>query len=633
SGDEALDAFVEASGRRAVEARPGGPPPVGALLSVRTTGQWTALKEETATFTEEAAQLLADGQAWSFFERCGTHYVQAVRREPSAFVYLALYPADAAQRARWASQVSGWAGASPEDLLSLRVLDRMAAGAPWYAAVRADADEAFEVLEPGRPGEGAGALLGHALRATFGADRGRIAEVSLRPWSQLPAALTLLQVANEHLQGEPGRRERLHQRLQLLEWRALDRQALLAQAAEAGAGECRAALQRALAPFSWDGYYRCRSAARESLPQALEELAECRPVLEALDADALPAPCARVSFDEERFADPRKRLGTRYPLLMELGKRGDHLSADAAQLAPAPALPVALNSSCVEGSPGDAPAPAPAPLPPPKPWSQDDWDQLSSPPPPEKKPPAAPPPAPPKAPEGDGREGPICIDSPGGQKSGPLCLHPKGEKATSPPGAATASSPAPAAPPASMQPPKDTILDVSANRRPEGERRWPWWKKLLAPLFGWKAPEPLPRPIYRGAYEIHTLRQNGAGEVRLTEEAAALAKKDLAAFYRTCGTHRATQVVERKGVAYHYSPGGPGDREVTVLPYGVSQQAAGSDAFHPATVQGLFTGRARWLDQLSQPSAGFPEWEVLEPWSELLLESGVLQPHQLAPAR
>jgi len=629
SGDESLDAFVEGSARRAARARPsqGGPEPVAALLSVRTTGQWTALKEETATLSEEAAGLLEDKEGWSFFERCGTHYVHAVRREPSAFVYLALYPADAAQREKWTATLARWAGAAPDDLLGLQVLDQMAAGAPWYAEIRADADDAFEVVEPGRRGEGAGAMMGRALRATFGADRGRIAEVTLRPWSSLPAALTLLQDPRPQLEAEPERRERLHQRLKLLQWRALDRQTLLAQAKEAGAGRCRRALADTLAPFSWDAYYRCRSAARAKLPVSLGELDECRPVLTALEAVDLPVPCEGLPADEGRFADGRMRVGARYPALLELGADGDRLSTDAAQLATGEAPPVALESKCVEGS--SEKTPAPAPVPPPRPWSQDDWDGLSSRPPPKKEAPAAPP----AAPKGEAREGPICVEGAGGGKSGPLCLHPKGEEAKAP---STPRSPAAPAPPSPPQAPgagekRDAVLDVSANRRPEGERRWPWWKRLVLPLFtGWKAPDP-PRPIYRGAYEVRTLREE-AGEVRLTEEAAALARKDLAAFYKTCGTHRVSAVVERKGIAYHYSVGSPGDREVTVLPYGVSQQAAGSDAFHPATVSDFLAGRARWLEELSRPSSGFPERLVLEPWSQLLLETGVLQPHQLSPS-
>jgi hypothetical protein len=627
SGDEDLDAFVEDSAHRAAQARPskGGPPMVAALLAVRTSGQWTSLKQETATLSDEAKELLSDEEGWSFFERCGTHYVQAVRREPSAFAYLALYPENAAQQAEWAALLARWADSAPGDLAELQVLDQLAAGAPWYLAVRADADAAFEVVEPGRPGEGTGTLLGHALRATFGADRGPIAELSLRAWSSLPAAFALLKDPREPLRGEPERRERLHQRLKLLEWRALDRQTLLAQAAEAGAGECRAALARALAPFSWDGYDRCRSAARESLPLSLEEVEACRPVLAALDADALPAPCARLALDEDRFGDRRKRIDTRYPLVLELGPGADRLSADAVQLARV-SPPVPLKGACLEEASGETPVPVPSM---PAPWKPDDWDARAfrEPPPPKPSPPPSPP-APPPAEEE--RQGPICIDAPGGGGK-PLCLHPKGGEAPGTPGPAASSQPPPL-PLGDAGGQREVVLDVSANRRLDGERRWSWWQKLWGPLFeGWKGPDP-PRPIYRGAYEIRTLQEKeGAESPRLTDEAIALARKDLAAFYRTCGTHRVTQVVGRKGVAYHYSPGSLYDREVTVLPYGVSAQASSGDAFRPATVQDFLGGRAKWLGALSEPSDGVPELLVLEPWSQLLLESGVLQPSQLLP--
>jgi hypothetical protein len=174
---------------------------------------------------------------------------------------------------------------------------------------------------------------------------------------------------------------------------------------------------------------------------------------------------------------------------------------------------------------------------------------------------------------------------------------------------------------------REVILGVSANQRLEGERRWSWWKRLLSAFSSRKEPEP--RPIYRGAYEVRTLQEGEVEDVHLTDEAEALAKKDLPAFYRACGTHRVRQVIQRKGVAYHFAPWSPGDLEISVLPYGVSRKAAESDALHPEQVQGFFSGRAEWLDQLSERSAGIPRELVLEPWSELLLEDGVVQPHQL----
>src|SRR6185295_993267 len=210
----------------------------------------------------------------------------------------------------------------------------------------------------------------------------------------------------------------------------------------------------------------------------------------------------------------------------------------------------------------------------------------------------------------------------------PLCLNPKGE---APPASSNANAKPPASATANATPPQEVILGVSANERYEEERAWPWWKKLLYPFFrGWKAPDP--RPIYRGAYELQVLKEEEhPDEVELTAEAEALAKRDLAAFYRTCGTHRVRQVVERKGVAYHFSTGSPGDREISVLPYGVSRQTADRPELHPSQSQPFLDDQAPWLEQLSAPSPALPQRFVLEPWSELLLEEGILQPHQLSP--
>jgi len=631
SGDPVIGAFVEGCARRAEQARPEreGPAPVAALLAVTSSEQWTSLHEGAAELTEEARRPLAAGRAWDFFERCGTHYVQAARREPTALIYVALYPADAAERARWAEEIAGRTGHAPDDLLTLDVLDALVGTRRAFLAIRADADQPFEVRGVGRgPGRGAGALVGQALKASFGADRGRVLELSLRPWSQLPQAAVFLGRL-EPVEREPSRRERLFQLLKVLEDRALDRETLLAQLGEAGGGGgCRAALERSMASFTWGGYYRCRDGARDALPGSLEDVEACRPVLAALGAEDLPAACAGVALDDGRFGDPRRRQDTRSPLLLEPSARSpvdDHLFTDAQQLAP-PLGPSGVGAqtdrwgeeyktACVRNAkrgPGEEPAPLP------KPWSQDEWDPFTAPgaaEPPKPKPPPPEPKPPPQE-----QEGPICIGS--------QCLHPKGEP---PPPAPAKAGPPPA--PTPKPPPKsrDVILGVSANEHLEGERSWPWWKKLLYPFFrGWK--EPAKRPIYRGAYELRTLKEDERrDEVELTEEAEALARRDLAAFYRTCGTHRVQQVVERKGVAYHFAPGSPGDREISVRPYGVSRQTAGRDELHPAQSQPFLDDQAAWLELLAAPSPALPQRFVLEPWSELLLEAGAVQPHQLSP--
>jgi len=630
----AAGAFVEDCARRAEQARPSreGPAPVAALLVVTSSGQWASLNEGAAELSEEARRPLVAGRLWEFFERCGTHYVQAARHEPVALIYVALYPADAAERARWAEEISRRTGYAPDDLLTLNALDALVGTRRAFLALRADADQPFEVRGVGRgPGRGAGALVGQALEASFGANRGKLAELSLRPWSQLPQVAVLLGRLDP-VEREPARRERMFQLLKVLEYRALDHETLLAQLGESGGGGgCRAALERSMASFSWPAYYRCRDGARDALPEALQDVEACRPVLAALAAEDLPPACAGVAMDDGRFGDTRRREDTRYPLLLtpSAGSGGrpldDHLFADAQQLAP-PAGPSGAGAqtdrwgeeyqaACVR-----RPSHGAEPAPPPKPWSQDEWDPLTAPgaaAPPEPKPPPAGPKPPPEEPER-----PICIGS--------QCLHPKGEPAppaTAPPAAKAQERPPPPKPP----PPREVILGVSANERSEGEREWPWWKRLLYPLFrGWKVPEP--RPIYRAAYELRTLKEEERrDEVELTPEAEALAKRDLAAFYRTCGTHRVRQVVERKGVAYHFSTGSPGDREISVLPYGVSRQTADRPELHPPRAQAFLDDQAPWLEQLSAPSPALPQRFVLEPWSELLLETGTLQPHQLSP--
>jgi hypothetical protein len=664
SGDSGVDAFVQSSMRRAAEARPppGGVAPVAALLVVRTAGQWTTLEESSATFSEEPGRLLEQGQAWDFFERCGTHYVHAVQREVSALIFVALHPASAAQRASLEARLVQRAGRSRDDLLTLGVLDTLLEGAPSFLAVRADADEVFDVVEPGLrgPEEGrVGRLVGKALRASFEAERGQVVNVSLRPWSTLSAAAGLSRELSESLDAEPERRERLFEQLKLLEGRALDRETLLARRLPPA---CREALAQELAPFSWKAYYGCRTAARDVLPASLEELESCRSVLAVLGSERLPEACGHLPGEDGGVADPWKRFDTRYPVVLALGgpRSRPHVEPDAhlftdeeqfaAALAPVPvgtqtnwrgdafprlcvrpareAFPVSRQGASTE---------EPAPLP--QPWRPRDWDALylrgTRPALVTPRPADEPWQAPPE--EQEEASGPLCIQPGGTEGSAPLCLHKKGEEAVAAePPSSKASSPGakPAAAPKEEAPegeevPREVVLGVSANLRLDGERKWPWWKGLLYSVFlSWREPSPA-RPIYRGAYEVRGLKDAGPEELVLTEEAAALARENLAAFYRVCGTHRVSQVLERKGLVYRLSPGSPGALDISVQPYGVSAKSAEAAPFHPAHIPAFFDSRARLLGQLSASSPAIPERLVLEPWSEFLLGMGIVQPHQL----
>lgn len=646
SGDLGVDAFVEGNLQRAAMARPrpGAPEPVAALLVVRTTGL-TTLDERSVRFSEQVRSLVGAGDDWALHERCGTHYVQAARRESSALVFVALYPADAPQHAELLARIARREGRIHDDLMTLAVLDQLVEGVATFLALRADADQAFDAVELGlRPPElgRTGALVGNALRAGFGADRGRVMEVSLRPWSQLPAVAAAMRL--------DGREPRLFQHLKLLEGRALEHQTLLARLAGAagpGADRCRAALAGSMERFTWDGYYRCRAAARGSLPAALEEVEVCRPVLAALGSGDLPASCESLARDDGGATEPVKRSDTRYPLLLERDADPEaHLFSDEQQFVSISAPVVAgaqtdrrgreFPGACVR-TPAAGPAPEPpAPAPPLRPWSQEVWDPLAF----RGTGPALAAPRPldesEEAKEEAAPPGPICIQVPGQDGKQQLCLREKGTEGEAP---VAAPVPAPAPKAAPGEPPSgggqarsEVVLGISASHRFAGERRWPWWKRWLYPLLlSWKEPVPF-RSIVRGAYEVRSLQEGSDEEIVLTEEAAKLARTDLAAFYRACGTHRVRQVVERKGIAYYLGLGSPGDLEVSVLPYGVSGDTVNDPALHPERARGLFSGRADLLDRLSVRSPGVPHWLILEPWSELLLEAGVVEPHQLAPS-
>lgn len=203
------------------------------------------------------------------------------------------------------------------------------------------------------------------------------------------------------------------------------------------------------------------------------------------------------------------------------------------------------------------------------------------------------------------------------------------------------------------------ISSIKNDCYPVGTRDQGFIKRVL--LF-WKDPT-FKRPLYRGNLEITGFSDELTDSFRITDEAAELARKDIVKFYKKYGTHYVSQVKGRRGIVYYFSPGSAGDSDITLDSYGLSTaelkntdvslppiQTAGGGCvsgitgfflkqdkeeplLHPETVGGFFKSKEELVKVLKNGSESVPVEVYLKPWSQYLIERGIIRTDQAVPAK
>jgi hypothetical protein len=254
---------------------------------------------------------------------------------------------------------------------------------------------------------------------------------------------------------------------------------------------------------------------------------------------------------------------------------------------------------------GDAPLVSAPPLP--SAWSQSEWDDLS-PDPPSKPAPDAGQPAPPSlAKPGaglnavpvleEGLEGPTKQDDEASHEESPVT--PREPEARG-----------------------GAVTQVFHEVTPYGVRGWPWWRRLL---FFWRR-APAPRQIYRGIIEVSGVSRKLPSDFTLSDEAETWAEQDRGTFFQRCGTHYLAQVEHRRGLVYYFSVGAPGDREISVRHYGLSNNVRSSRLLRPRTASEFLDNLSSAVDLLKEDDAAIPVRLGLEPWFGYLRSRGPAPP-------
>lgn len=166
----------------------------------------------------------------------------------------------------------------------------------------------------------------------------------------------------------------------------------------------------------------------------------------------------------------------------------------------------------------------------------------------------------------------------------------------------------------------ESILSLKAIESVYGTRKWAWWRPFV---FFWRS-APRERVIHRTLYEYRGATPLLASNFELTDQAKKLAKEDIKGFFKECGTHYVRRIIHRRGVVFYYTAGSPGDREIAIVPFGLSQRTLANPIFSSKTVR-EFRDQVDQLRRVMEDSGeAIPERVDLEPWVNYLRFRGLI---------
>jgi len=199
------------------------------------------------------------------------------------------------------------------------------------------------------------------------------------------------------------------------------------------------------------------------------------------------------------------------------------------------------------------------------------------------------------------------------------------------------------------------ISSIRNDCYPVEMREW----GLLKRMFFFREKPPPGKPLYRGNLEISGFSEALSNDFIITDDAAELARKDIIKFYEKYGTHYVSQVRGRRGLIYYFSLDSAEDREIRVESYGLSLTAPGQTdtpiptsidggclfsfignlmnqkkeepLLHPATVKEFFKTKDDFVKIIKEGSESVPVELYLKPWSQYLVERGIIRIDQTVP--
>ncbi len=612
-----IDRFIKSGIKRANRFNPGSREPASFVLIIKVKNRLASIKEETIRFRADVEKLIYTDNRELFFRTCGTEYIHTVKFDSEIFFFFSYYPESPENAALLEKEIKNKITENRNNVFQISIFKDLELEAETFFSLKVDTDVLVEPIEFAFKkihGKQLDLTLNKLIHSVLNSDNGRTKHYILNPWTKLDALRSRMSLSGDRkVTGYSD--EQIFKSLQLLESSIRQYRLRFLQIKrvekESGSGiwssdlsSCATAFENANDQINWTNFDKCRYAAISTNSVDLESLAECSVITEAISELNLSTAC----FGEIETGDTQSLyLNNNIYLPLELA---DRLVDD----------PTSIHRKDTE-------------------YRFNDDDQLES--------------IPPKVMLGQG------VDSTG-RFYGNSCIIEESKQVGGKK--------------------NKRNITITNDYYPYELKEWPWIKKAF--LFWKNSPQ---WTLYRGSFEIEGFSPVLLPSFEITDEAKQLAASSIVDFYKKFGTHYVERVRHRRGFIYYFSPDAAGYNDIEIFPFGMAAPqsdipipaeyaekipflggdnkrscslelsgllilpmlaGAGGELLlggvlawacqdnipallDPKTVKEFFTNKEKLIMMFKNDDEAVPIRLSLKPWSEYLVNRGILTPEQL----
>ncbi len=586
-----LDHFIAESMERTRRYNPGTNKPASFILSITVNDRISTIREDSIELREDVKEIINKKDKDRFFRTCGTDFVHSVVFDSEIDLFVSYYPRSADESKMFEDKIKKRINNRKNDIMQINIFNELDFASDTFFSLQVNSGTLFEPVEfplTEFHGTKIDAFLNKFLFSVINSNQGRIKKFYQCPWLCLEQARGLVS-EEKSLNEVKYSEESVFKSLQLLEnsirqFRIRHKQAEILAKKNTGqeVQKCYALMNEVAGALDWDAYYRCRAQSEANNSVDLETLPDCSSITEGIRRLNSNTDCFKIESSDVQ---------------------GTGFYNDATY------LPVELVDRVVK-DPLSIYHKETA-------YRFSDKYQL------EDIPEAV------KLGQGMDRYAGLYKDN---------CIVEKTMHY--------------------FKPDTGSDINITNDYYPFSFREWPRIKKIV--LFWKDSPK---RILYRGSFEVEGYSGKLLPDFEITEEAKKLAVSNISGFYKKYGTHYVSQLINRRGFVYYFSLGSPEDKDIKVIPFGMAEPQVGTmpgrimsgipgmgksgccllpgflnifdskdktpDVLKPKTVKEFFDNKDRIIRLFEDDSNAVPARIGLEPWSEYLLNKGILKPHQL----
>jgi len=496
--DSLLDQFIQDSLNNVQRFNLSGKKPFSFILVITIKDRLTAIQEETIEFREDIHKLISDHNKEKFYDSCGTDFIDTITFNNEVYFFFSYYPGSATEKVQLEEKIKINMDQQENNIHKINIFKDFSFTSDSYFSLQATTDRFLKPMEfPFQKyhGKNIDVFLNDLLTTVVNSSFGQINNYSTSPWLNLNTTRNITPL-NGRFVVKGYSDETIYKSLLLLEnsigqfniWQQKV-SIYLKQNKGKQFAPCRDNIIKNISIINWQKYRTCRQEIIAKQSINLNQFEACRELTSAI-ADLNKSQICLFA-DKEIPPIPIKVNIKNY----EPGQLKDHIEKN----------PVSSLESYIT-------------------YRFNDEAQFEK--------------IPRSIPLGTGADL-------GGKLYKESCILEKSKQYS---GAST-----------------NRIHSVSNDYFPYSTESWPWWKKMF--LF-WKDSPQWTR--FRGSYEIKGLSNTLTPDFKLIPEVEKLPGEDLAAFFRRCGTHYISQIEHRRGFAYYFEPKASEEKPVEITTYGLA---------------------------------------------------------------